>query len=286
MKCLKFVPVLVLAIAGCGGGGTGVTRQGPSGTEFPVVTGDSAPAVAVPAGSQGIIGSQAISLFSIREIQLQKTNGAEKANGAVTIADGTSLFTGASGYSGSGIQAGNIGQLALIPTNQTYTTATMYSGGIADPSNNIFYGITQGVYGAATPAGAITTNGTATYNGDAAGIFKDTSLIKFNAGNSTVNVDFQSQTANVSMFAFDPNSAPFDEVMVTGMSINGNRFDGGTLQLSKGGIFVQGLGPSTASTATGAFFGAVNGAGIPDEVGGQVYARGDTGAFVGTFVAK
>jgi len=70
------------------------------------------------------------------------------------------------------------------------------------------------------------------------------------------------------------------------MTINGNQFDGGNLGLISGATPVEGLGANTQSTATGAFFGTTNGAGIPAEVGGQVYARGDTGAFLGTFIAK
>jgi len=191
MSILKVLPVLGLALAGCGGGEVNMVRGGPSGSEFPVVTGDSAPSVAVPTGSREIIGSQAITLFSTREIQLQKTKGAERtSNGAVTIADGTSIFQGSGGFSAGGIQTGNIGQLTLIPTSGSYTFAKMYSGGIVDPGNDIFYGISQGVYGAATTASSISNSASATYRGDAEGIFKDGVVIPFNAGSSQLDVNF------------------------------------------------------------------------------------------------
>jgi hypothetical protein len=88
------------------------------------------------------------------------------------------------------------------------------------------------------------------------------------------------------MSGFSGDPVPFDTISVSGMSISGNRFDGGTLNLSSVGTSVAGLGADTKSAATGAFFGSVNGAGIPAEAGGQVYARGAGGALISTFIAK
>ena len=251
-----------------------------------MVVGNSAPAIPVPAGSQQIIGSHAISLFSIREIQLQKTNGAQRSDGAVTLADGTTIFNGTSGFLNDQ-QDGDIGSLFLIPSSAGYTSAKMYKGGINGGSNSVTYSISQGVYGVAAAAGAIASSGSATYAGDAAGIYKGPSGVsQYNSGTSSLAVNFQSKTADLSMSGFSVvNDRPFDTVSVTGMALAGNRLDGGAVRFTSGGSAVD-LGANTQSTATGAFFGAVNGAGIPAEAGGQVYARGNDGAFIGTFIAK
>lgn len=282
----------VTALAGCGGGGDGsAALAGGGASGVAVVVGTDAPNVTAPAGYNKIIGTHAVSFFSVRDSQLQQTNGAERASdGAVIIADELDRFTGSGGYDSSNIMLGDIGRLTLLPTNNTYDTATMYSGGIGNTSTGTFYSILQGTYGIEAPASAITSTGTAVYNGDAIGRVYSESLTPPNTlltdGVSLLAVDFGSGTADLTMdqFSYGTTFNEFDEVRVNGMSISGNRLNGGNAILLKNGAVVDAMGANTEASATAAFYGTVDGTGVPDEVGGQVYFRGDSNSFVGTFV--
>lgn len=283
-------------LASCGGGGDGMStgnRANQSASAVEVVVGNGAPIVSVPSGYQKIIGTHSVSFLSVRDSQLQQTNGAERlSDGAIIVADELQTFSGSAGYDAAGTMFGDVGRLAILtPDHGTYDTAKMYSGAVANTSTGLFYSVLQGVYGAESTASAISNTGTAVYTGDAIGRVYSEGVTNpstyLTNGVSTLNVDFAGGTADLVMdsFRYSTSYRGFDKVNVNGMAISGNRFEGGTVQLLSNGVAVDAMGANTETAATGVFLGAVNGAGVPDEVGGQVYMRGADHAYVGTFIA-
>lgn len=80
-------------------------------------------------------------------------------------------------------------------------------------------------------------------------------------------------------------TGPVDTISVTGMTISGNGFSGGTVATTNDGTAVNITGANTTTTAQGAFFGYDTAASAPDEVGGLVLQQGDDGILAGGFVA-
>jgi len=275
------------ALAACGGGG-GQTAAGAGGGEIPVIINDTAPQVAVPAGSTKIIGAHGITLARLHANQLQLTNGAERPNGAVTIADGSSIFTSSSGFSNN-VQSSSIGAIQQIPTTGNYQYATMYSGAISDPSNGVFYGIAQGVYGKEASFGTITTNAYFQYDGEGRALYQQSAgsqQITLANGTAQVDVNFATGKVDMGLLNLEANGAPFDGLYVTDMDISGSRYSGGTLTTVNGGTAVNVTGANSESVATGVLLGDNDAQGLPLETGGVVYARGDSGAIGAVYIAK
>lgn len=103
-------------------------------------------------------------------------------------------------------------------------------------------------------------------------------------GNVTATLDF-SRTASA---VFEP----IDTVEITGMTISGNRFSGGTLEASKGGVPVPDYSASAGQLASSGVFsgwndttGNVRGGNLPAEVGGAFLAEAEAGRMTGFYLA-
>lgn len=279
---------LMLTLSACGGGPGEDMRAVGEGGEIPVIINNTAPTVAVPAGSTKIIGAHGLTLARLHATQIQLTNGAEASNGAVTIADGSSIFMGSQGFI-NGVQASPIGSIRELHTNGSYQSATMYSGGISDPDNGVFYGITQGVYGKEANYGPITAAGYFQYDGEGRALYQNSpgsQPITLTDGTAQVDINFVTNKVDVALTNLTTNGAPFDSVFVVDMDLVGNRYSGGALGTRLNGTFVNVTGSNSQSAATGVILGDNDPQGLPLETGGVIYARGDSGAIGAVFVAK
>ena len=138
-------------------------------------------------------------------------------------------------------------------------------------------------FGSLTPASAIPTTGTATFNGLANGFFVDnTSTAFFTTANMTANVDWvarsigfsTSNTRQVSLTA--PSSAG---VLNTGLNFTGTlTYLAGTNAFSGP---VNTTGSTMTGTATGRFYGP-----NADEMGGAFSLGGSAGTMMGGFGGK
>jgi len=279
---------LVFTLSACGGGSSEEMRAAGEGGEIPVIINDTAPAVTVPTGSTKLIGAHGLTLARLHANQIQLTNGAQAANGAVTIADGSSVFMSTEGFINN-VQNGAIGSIRQLPTNGTYQTATMYSGAISDPNNGAFYGITQGVFGKEANYGPITATGYFQYNGEGRALYQKeagSQPITLTDGTAQVEINFVTNKVDMGLLNLTSNGAPFDSILVLDMDLVGNRYSGGTLGTSLNGAPVNVTGADTQSAVTGVILGDNDAQGLPLETGGVLYSRGDSGAIGAVFIAK
>lgn len=291
---MRFSPILFSLIStslmACGGGGEDALSSGgtlPNTTQRPALSSDPVPQVTVPSGSTKVIGSHGATLADIWSNQIRRTAGYEAPDGTVTLADGWSIFVGQSGYQ-NGIQTGDVGVIRLNDASQNYTFAKMYSGAITNAPGNVKYGILQGVYGQEAPS--FSSNATVQYTGNAEANFSRASSLynpySLNNGTAEVEANFATGKAIALLTNFDATQSPIDTIAIRDMTINGGRFEGGELVTALGTTNVEALGSNSDFAASGAFFGDLNGAGVPIELGGTIYARGDSGTLSGAFIAK
>ena len=279
---------LVAGISGCGGGGEESPAAVASGspTLVPVTVANLASPVTVPPGSTKIIGAHGKTISDIWFNQIQLTQGAEAQDGSVTLSDGSSVFTGSGGYI-NGIQDGDIGTLRRNDASDNFTYGTIYSGAISGGSER--YGIFQGVYGKEAIFGPLTVQ--ADYLGTAEAVFaRDNALLggpySMNNGLAELGVDFASDIAVARFSQFDPTFSPIDTILVDAMTVDGNRFGGGSIFLTKDGELAPETGANTQTAITGMFLGDLSATGVPLEAGGMVYSRGDDGVLSVTFLGK
>ena len=279
---------LVLALCACGGGSNEQTRAGAAGGEVEVIVNNIAPQLAVPSGSTKIIGAHGLTLARLHANQIQMTNGSQAPNGAVTIADGSSIFMSSQGFTNN-VQRGTIGTIQQLPTNGTYQFATMYSGAISDPDNGVFYGITQGVYGQEASYGPVTASGYFNYIGEGRALYQreaGSQPITLTDGTAQVDINFVTSKVDVGLTNLTTNGAPFDSIFVLDMDLDANRYSGGSVRTSLNGTAVNVTGANTDTAATGVILGSNDAQGLPRETGGVIYGRGDSGAIGAVFVAK
>ena len=150
------------------------------------------------------------------------------------------------------------------------------------------------VYGIITDASDVPSSGSANYSGDAFGeIVTSSAGYDLSDGNSSVDVDFGLGTVDVTLDGFSatnsssggPTTAPIDTILITGMTISGNRFTGGTFSTELSSAVVDVTGLNTVTDSAGAFYGYNSAGSIPDELGGLFVSQGDDGIIVGGFLS-
>ncbi|MDA7827780.1 hypothetical protein N9A67_06100 [Rhodobacteraceae bacterium] len=212
--------------------------------------------------------------------------------GAIKADDGIYLFQSAS-QSNNGVYYydGNGAELEFNIQNGTYEyMGQFYQEYTVDGkaySNSIVGGIITSIED-------IPTSDLVTYSGEAH-IFGRTDMTDENTefqmedGSSTVLVDFGAAqpSVDVDMTKFTQNTgtSPFTTVKITGMTLNGNTYSGGTIKTYNSGTEVNMTGQNVTGGAQGAFFGYDETNSRPDETGGVVLQIGETGGFGGVFLA-
>jgi len=182
----------------------------------------------------------------------------------------------------------------VYPASVNYQYAVMYDMKHSVSGDEYF---SVGIGGIITSASDIPTAATAIYTGAAAAQVYTNSLteaVRLSNGTSTVNVDFSGKTVDVTMTNFTPIAyvtgaplvSPIDTITITGMTISGNAFSGGTLTTTNGGATVEIGGSDAVFGAGGNFFGYDNTTSRPAEVGGVISQDGTDGYITGVFIAK
>ena len=143
-----------------------------------------------------------------------------------------------------------------------------------------------------TSASHIPISGNANYTGEAVGlaVAGDAGLFEL-VGVSSIAVDFGAGDIDVTLDGFtatDANggatTAPFDTVVITGMTIAGNTFTGGDLVTLLSGEQITVIGATASYGSEGAFFGWDDAGAIPDEVAGVSVTIGSDGFLLFSFV--
>ena len=225
-------------------------------------------------------------------LDLQTVSGTTTHDtGATTVTDGTYTLTDPDGLDENGVLTdGEVELETVAAVLETYEYVTVYT--LEYTSGGTPYSST-GVGGVITSASDVPTTGSATYTGAAGASVVTPGQNLVLGGTSRVSADFAAGTVDATMTGFTATdfetgnaaTAPIDMIAVTDMAISGNGFSGGTVAVTNGGTAVTFTGANTETAAQGAFFGFDAAISAPDEVGGIVYQRGDTGAVLGNFVA-
>ncbi len=280
-----------LALAACGGGDTATGGGGPAPAP-PVALIQNAQPYAPEAGSDALIGVQANAAGGLSTAQLLTVTGLNNpTTGQLKLTDGSTFFTDPDGPDAQDVaRDGRSLRIAYNDLTGTYQFARLYTG-VDISADGTSSGVFIGVVGQEAASGQITSSGSATYSGEAIADLRtnptDTQAsqtFNYDNGSATAVVNFGAQSANVTMSGFQlPAGAPFDRIAITGMTLNGNRLSGGTVSTTLNGQGVNPVGANRKTVAAGVLLGNVTG-GIPDEIGGIAYARGDGGALFGAFV--
>lgn len=280
-----------LGLAGCGGGGT--TPDDPP----PVLANDYETIYSEAATTSNLAGAgfgipqtgqeaNAISLLTV-------SGSVQHDAGPLSLDDGQYAFTGTMNYidpdnpdQGVYFSDGNSGVFFLSAFDgATFDYVMRYSGEYQ------FGGTThsaEGVIGIVTADGDMPTGGSANYTGVAFGSGATVSGGSFEllSGDASASVDFSAGMLSLIADGFSDIGAPVDEVQVTGATIDGASFGGGTVFLLNEGSSADGiLGANIQSQVGGGFFGYDDAQGIPDELGGLLLKAGDDGYVVLYFAA-
>ena len=287
----------VLGLMGCGGGDTtggggGAGNGGPIAAP-PVALLENAQPYAPEAGSNALIGVQANAAGGLSTAQLATVTGlSNPSTGSLKLSDGSTFFSDPDGADAQDISRdGRSVRIGYSGLAGTYQFGDLYTG-VDIAADGTSSGVFIGVAGRAADVAQIATSGNATYVGDAIADLRTnptntqgSQTFNYDNGNATAVVSFGGGTANVTMSGFQlPAGAPFDRIVVSGMTLSGNRLSGGTVGTTLNGQAVNPLGANRQSVAAAVLLGTVTG-GVPDEIGGIAYSRGDSGALFGAFLA-
>lgn len=284
MRRNLIVAIAALAGAGaCGGGGTATATSTVSSLTGPTTTYQTLSSTAAVTSALAGAAVRSNGTTGALDVVTLTNSSTTHNTGATTINDGTYTLTDADGFDANNQLTdgtSTIAPVASVTGNYEYVTAytQSYSAG------GVNYTIPAGVVGIATAAADVSTSGSATYTGEAAGVVASgTSSFDLTNGTATVTANFGSGNVNVTTTGFTATrtggagTVPIDTVSVSNMSISGNTFSGGTVSTLNGGVAVSVTGANTTATASGAFFGYDAGTNFPDEVGGVIVQQGDNG---------
>jgi len=277
LACFALVGLLSACGGGGGSGGSGGGGQGgnPGG---PVSLTKAAQPITASGGATQLIGVHVTNQLQSRDGDLSTVAGQEAASGRLRLNDGSLFFDSSSGFNAAGIASDGANFVAV--QNDAFGDSVIYRG--REDGTNIFIGI----YGKELPASSMPNSNTFTYAGVAElNVLIGSENFDLDTGDASVTANFATNRVDATLDSFlRPSGVPVDEIRLRNMTINGNRFDGGTIRLMLNGSTVTPTGGDTSGAAAGVFLGNLVG-GFPDEVGGAFIIRGDDGAVSGAFAA-
>lgn len=274
-------------LAGCGGGGETPTDPPP-------------PPPPPPANEYETIYSGTSTTSNLRGVGFGIPQTGQEANtipllevsgsvrhdvGPLSLDDGQYAFTGTMRYIdpddpdlGVYFSDGNGGIYFLSAFDgETFDYVLRYNGQYQISGQSYS---SEGVAGIVTAESDVPSTGTAEYAGVAFGSGATVSGGSFEllSGNAAASVDFLEGTLSLTADGFADVGAPVDEVRVSGASIDGASFSGGTISLLIDGSSADGiLGGNIQSQFGGNFYGYDDALDIPDELGGIALKAGDDG---------
>ena len=276
------LPILFL-ISACGGGGVDGGGTGPS----PEFTTNYQTLNSTANTSSTLVGSAAKGNATTGNITVSGVVGTLNHNtGRLVLNDGTYAFVDPNGLNNGVATDGS--SVLTADGNQgfsgSYDFVTAYEQTYVAGGDNYtvpgFYGV------GTTDADSNLVSGTVTYRGEARGVVgvSSSSTVLTN-GDSTVSVNFNSNNVNVILNNFDTSTAPIDEIRITGMTLSGGEYTGGSFTTLNNGSNVFVTGANTSTDANGNLFGVNSAGNAPDETAGIVVSYGDSGLVVGAFIA-
>ena len=268
----------------------------PSGTGYDAIDGNSGVVVIVEGVGTSELGQGTVGPSNSR---LYVYGVLDTATGEIRLTDTMASLDDPTGDGASGDDilwedsdaralTGEGGGVELFPAASTYEYARFLdwrTGSLTVDDGEI-------VFGVSTLPGDVPTADTVTYTGDSLIIRTVGSASAFNTGTSEVTANFGSGTVDAEVSAvvalFSGGSATFT-MEATGMSIDGNSFAGGTVDMTRGGgsSIAADAGSVQGTDAAGLFFGpATDGPGSdnPAEVGGFIQVDGSNASFRGYFI--
>ncbi|MCU0853534.1 MAG: transferrin-binding protein-like solute binding protein [Rhodobacteraceae bacterium] len=272
--------VSVLALAACSSGG-GSSE-------------DSRPPTTLKGANYTVPGG------NLPQAQLRRTEGGSGANinDVVYLDDGVFEFLGRRSAQLDAITTeftDDNGATAVVTAPPGYEDSRLIRMQFAD--GGVSY-VSEGVLGRfTTEARMATATGSATYIGNGTAQVRGDrgfgNTFDLSGGNARVDVNFGSRTVNTTLDfrgTAGSVSAPVDVLQINGQAISGNRFGGGTLASSKGGVVVPAYTTSNVA-ASGVFAGwndatgNVRGGNLPAEVGGSFVATPGVATVTGRYLA-
>ena len=307
--------VSLLAVSACGGGSGGGLGGGSLGAitgPTPPSTGCTSASCTYGASSSQLAGAGVLEQYDLglnlvrRTVSNVRTNlnvpgnsvnyvdSAVNFTGNVVVGDINDPDAGIIAQRTSGSPTG----LVSVSDESGYEFVKTVQG---NTQVNITPYILDGHVGFVTDASVVPSSGSASYSGNARGAI-DTGTQPYNPILGIVNMTANFGSGNVDMVVdFAANGDGVGLVEVTGMTINGNTFSGGDLEIftytaipAQANKVPSGvLGSGRAHQATGVFFGvdaalALNGGGTtvgPDELAGAVVAAGSDAQVFFTYAA-
>ena len=149
------------------------------------------------------------------------------------------------------------------------------------------------IYGVMTVSEDIPSTGSAAFNGEAqARYFNTTRNFDLCERPSEVTANFADGTVDVEMDSFTITNretkvtvnVDFNSFNISRTRVFGNQFSGGKIMAEHNGAEVAIIENDTQQSTIGRFFGLTND-GVPDEVGGISYLKGDDGTLTTIFIA-
>ena len=150
------------------------------------------------------------------------------------------------------------------------------------------------IYGVVTVAEDMPSTGSAVFNGEAqARYFNTTRNFDLGERPSEVTANFADGTVDVEMDSFTianretkvTKNVDFNSVNFSRIRVFGNQFSGGKIMAEHNGAEVAIIENDTQQSTIGRFFGLTND-GVPDEVGGIGYLKGDDGTLTTIFYCR
>lgn len=264
----------MLGLLGCGGAG-GEEEETPSQMRSNQSQNSmSASGAAVNWNVANATGGHGVSALGTLNggVNLAQSSGSATNGSPLNIDDG--YFFSSSGFLGSNAAelSGN-GLVSIVSLPSSYGHGFIYEGFRGNQS------VFLGVFG--NQPNSIPNSGSVTWTGDAVARYQTGGSSVSLSGNSTVRADFSVGTAGLVIDGI--SGAPFDELSISGMTISGSRFEGGSVQTSAVGSVVDVVGSGASASSSGVFFGS--GSGGPDEVGGVFVFDGNSGTVAGAYLA-
>lgn len=251
--------------------------------------------LASTANATSVLGGVALKLQTIPTSTTLSTSSGTlvHATGATTLNDGTYTLVDPDGYTANGLLTDGTSTLISTPAqgftgNYDFVRAYSHSYFVSD----VPY-VATGIYGVVTTASDMPSTGSATFSGEAqASYFNSTTNFDLSKGKSQITANFADGNVSVTMDDFTitnrdtgvSSNIGFNGVKIEGMRILGNEFAGGTITTERNGASVDVITEGTQQNAIGRFFGLTN-TGLPDEVGGIGYLKGNDGTLTTIFLA-
>jgi len=237
------------------------------------------------------VSTSAISGNAIKNGQVVTLSGSyQHDTGATQVADGTYTLLDPNGFDANDTLTDGTSTLRVDDEDftGTYDFARPYSQTNAG-------GDVLGIVGLATASRDLPSSVTATFTGEAVGVYATNAQgIDLTDGTSHIVANFGTDEVTVTLSDFtmiDQMSGatiagPLDEIRITDMTISGNGFQDGFASIRLNGVIVDVLGDNVQRSASGSFFGIGADGSQPAEVGGAVRLQGDDGEINSLFIAK